>query len=139
MPVSRRLRRTLAAAAIGLVLLVLLAPHHTDLPITWLSRSGVLGKAADIGGPLWWAMEDVANIALFVPLGAVLARRLRAPIAWLIAVGVSVACETAQLWIPMRQASLRDVLVNAAGAGIGVGLVVLHRRLRTARSVAPQA
>jgi VanZ family protein len=117
---------------------VLLAPHHTDLPITWLSRSGLLGKAGDIGGPLWWAMEDLANVALFVPLGAVLALRLRARSAWIVAVGISIACETAQLWIPMRHASLRDVLVNAAGAGIGIALVVLHRRLRSTRRVAPR-
>jgi glycopeptide antibiotics resistance protein len=133
MPGSTRLRRLLAASAVGVVLVVLLAPHHTDLPIAWLSASHLLGNAADGGTPLWWALEDAANIALFVPLGLVLARRLRPLVAWGLAIAVSAACETAQLWIPTRHASVRDVAMNAIGAGIGVGLVVLHRRLAARR------
>ena len=123
-----RLLPLLAAGAVGVVLVVLLAPQHTDLPIAWLSRSRLLGDAMNGGAPLWWALEDLSNVALFVPLGAVLAIRLRPLSAWGLAVAASIACETAQLWIPTRHASVRDVLMNTVGAGIGVGLLVLHRR-----------
>jgi glycopeptide antibiotics resistance protein len=119
----------LGGAVIGAVLVVLLAPHHTDLPIAWLSASHLLGDAADGGTPLWWALEDLGNIALFLPLGAVLVRWLQPFVAWLVAVGASIACETAQLWIPTRHASVRDVLMNAIGAALGVALVLLLRRI----------
>jgi hypothetical protein len=130
-----RLLPLLAAGAIGLVLVVLLAPQHMDAPISWLGRSRLLGSAVAGGTPLWWALEDLSNVALFVPLGAVLARWLRPWTAWVVAVAASIACETAQLWIPTRHASPRDVLMNAIGAGLGVALVVAHRRLAARRSV----
>lgn len=136
MPGPKPLRLALALAAVGVVLLVLLAPQQTDLPIAWLSASHLLGDAANGGTPLWWALEDAANAALFVPLGLVLARRLRPLVAWAVAVAVSVACETAQLWIPTRHASARDVLMNAIGAAIGVAIVVLLRRTTTRRTLA---
>lgn len=134
---SKQVRRALALAALGVVLLVLLLPHKTDLPIAWLSASHLLGDAAAGGTPLWWALEDGSNVLLFLPLGLVLARRLRPALAWTIAVVISIGCETAQLWIPSRHASARDVVMNAIGAAIGVGLVVLHRRLADRRTPEP--
>lgn len=127
---SRLLLPALAAAAGALVLVVLLAPQHTDLPIAWLSRSRLLGSAANGGTPLWWALEDTANIGLFVPLGVVLALRLRPGTAWAVATAVSICCETAQLWIPTRHASALDVAMNAVGAAIGIAAVVIRRRVR---------
>jgi glycopeptide antibiotics resistance protein len=122
-----RLLPLLGLAAIVLVLVVLLAPHHTDLPIAWLSASHLLGDAAAGGTPLWWALEDLGNIALFVPLGLVLALRLRAVPAWATATVGSVCCEVAQLWIPTRHASVLDVAMNSIGAAVGVALVLLRR------------
>jgi hypothetical protein len=130
---SRLLLPALATAAGALVLVVLLAPQHTDLPIAWLSRSRLLGNAANGGTPLWWTLEDGANIALFVPLGLALALRLRPLHAWLLATAGSVLCETAQLWIPTRHASVLDVAMNAVGAAIGVTFAALHRRAAARR------
>ena len=128
------LLRVLAGVAIAFVLVVLLAPQHTDLPITWLHASGLLGDAVAGGTPLWWALEDLSNVALVLPVGLILARRLQPVPAWALAVAGSVLCETAQLWIPSRHASLRDVVMNAAGAAIGVAVVVLRRWLATRRA-----
>ena len=131
---SRLLLPALAAAA-GLVLLVLLLPHHMDLPIAWLSRSRLLGDAANGGTPLWWVLEDGANITLSVPLGMALALRLRPLTAWAVAAAGSACCETAQLWIPTRHASVLDVAMNVIGAAIGVGVLVLARRSATRRGL----
>lgn len=80
-------------------------------------------------------VEDLANIALFVPLGfalaAVLPRR-----AWLLAlpvcVAVTAAVEMSQAAIPGRVPDLSDVALNSIGAALGcVGLALvraLHRR-----------
>lgn len=123
-----RLSPPAATAVLAGVLVVLLAPHHMDLPITWLSSSGLLGAAAAGGTPLWWALEDVANIALFVPVGVVLGRRL-GPVPGLLAAGaLSAAAESAQQFIPSRHASVLDVTMNVLGAALGVALAVLSRR-----------
>jgi len=136
MPRARLLPLLLGAGALGLVLVVLLAPQHTDLPIAWLSASHLLGNAAAGGTPLWWALEDLGNIALFVPLGLVLALRLRAFPAWAVTTAGSICCEVAQLWIPTRHASALDVAMNSIGAAVGVALVVLHRAVAARRAPA---
>jgi VanZ like family len=128
------------AVVLGLVLVVLLAPHHTELPIVWLSDSHLLGNAAAGGTPLWWALEDLGNVALFVPLGLVLALWFRPLPAWILATVGSICCETAQLWIPSRHASALDVAFNAVGAAIGIALVLAVRVVRNrARGGSDQA
>ncbi|MFN3949963.1 VanZ family protein [Microbacterium sp.] len=78
-------------------------------------------------------VESAANVAMFVPLGA-LAIAWRRP--WwhgiLIGVGVSAAIETIQsLFLPTRVADVGDVVANAAGTALGVGLaLLLSRRIR---------
>lgn len=139
MPRARLLPLLLGAGALGLVLVVLLAPQHTDLPIAWLSASHLLGNAAAGGTPLWWALEDLGNIALFVPLGLVLALRLRAVPAWAAATAGSIACEVAQLWIPTRHASVLDVAMNSIGAGLGVALIGIRRAAAERRITASAA
>jgi VanZ family protein len=136
MPRARPLPLLLGVGALGLVLVVLLAPHHTDLPIAWLSASHLLGNAAGSGTPLWWALEDLGNIALFVPLGLVLALRLPALPAWAVATAGSACCEIAQLWIPTRHASALDVAMNSVGAAVGAALVLLHRAAAQRRTAA---
>lgn len=78
--------------------------------------------------------EDVGtilNVVLFVPVGFALGLLTTSPRrALAIAIGASALIEIIQL-IPTlgRQASLSDVLTNAAGAAVGVGLAwVWHRR-----------
>jgi glycopeptide antibiotics resistance protein len=130
MPLSRRGPVLSTAAVLGLVLVALLAPHHTELPIVWLSDSHLLGNAAAGGTPLWWALEDLGNVALFVPLGLVLALWFQPLRAWILATVGSICCEVAQLWIPSRHASALDVTFNAIGAAIGIALVVAVRAVR---------
>lgn len=82
----------------------------------------------DLGGP-----DLVLNVLLFLPLGFFLAR---AGWPWrrLLLAGVllSAGIEVAQVWLPGRSSTLRDVLSNAAGVGAGA-LVAFHG----ARAIAP--
>ncbi len=80
--------------------------------------------------------DDIANVALFVPLGVCLylaglpGRRTIA-----LAFVLSGAIELAQLAIPGRESSVADVLTNPSGAAAGVALAYwLPRRRRTVRS-----
>jgi len=76
--------------------------------------------------------DVVGNIALFVPLGALLALR-RWPLLRAAAAGVtlSAAVEAAQLVVPGRYASVDDVLLNGVGTAVGwaagVGLAEARR------------
>lgn len=69
-------------------------------------------------------IEAAANVAFFVPLGALVPlvySRPRWIRGWLLCFGLSVFIETTQLFfLPGRVASMRDVVCNAVGAGIGV-------------------
>lgn len=144
MTLLRRVPLPIALVAAG-VLVLLLVPRHVDLPIAWLSASQVLGDAADGGTPLWWLLEDLANIALFVPVGAVLVRALRPAAAIAASCSLSAACELAQHWIPNRDGSVLDVAMNAIGTVLGVLLLVRLRRRAPKREgsyatfAAPQA
>ena len=144
MTLLRRVPLPIALVAAG-VLALLLVPRHVDLPIAWLSASRVLGDAADGGTPLWWLLEDLANIALFVPVGTVLVRALRPAAAIAAGCSLSAACELAQHWIPNRDGSVLDVAMNAIGTVLGVLLLVRLRRRAPEREdsyatfAAPQA
>lgn len=69
------------------------------------------------------AAEFLANVLLFVPLGALLAAQLpgrRRLLAAAAGLGVSIAVETAQLlWLPTRVADLRDLVSNGLGSLLG--------------------
>jgi glycopeptide antibiotics resistance protein len=91
------------------------------LVATW----GVPGDAA------YTVFEFTANIALFVPLGALLAVGWRRMPAWaIVAVGcaASTVIELVQLAIPSRYSTLSDVIANTLGTA--VGLVVARAILR---------
>lgn len=77
------------------------------------------------GGRLEWsATEVLANIALFVPAGLLLAVVLQRPLlAAMLCVLASVCIELAQQrWFPSRVPSVADVEHNATGAVIGATL-----------------
>lgn len=83
---------------------------------------------ADLGltffGSGW--IEFTANIVMFLPLGFLLTVVFRHP--WygaVLAVAITIGVETAQIFIPDRQASLRDVISNSIGALIGTFLARL--------------
>ena len=104
--------RALQALSLLAILTATLRTTGTDLAPGWsfALASGDKGLA-----------EFLENIILFVPLGATLAlgktRALR-----LIAVGtlVSFAVEFAQQWIPGRDPSVGDLVVNTCGTAAGV-------------------
>lgn len=135
---SPRLRRwavggliVYGAAAFG----VLLAPvsYGDIIDSIW----GMLREAVGITFGAGW-IEFAANVALFLPIGFLLTFLLRNP--WfgaLLGTAVSVAVEIAQIMIPDRQPTLRDIVANAIGAGFGalLGWLISVRRQRIAAKV----
>ncbi|MBG6056129.1 VanZ family protein [Salinibacterium sp. CAN_S4] len=126
-----RSRRWLAAGLIlyaVAALVVLLAP---------VSYGDVIASIRDLMGDSYRTLfgsgwiEFSANIVLFVPLGVLLTLQFRRPAVGVIAsILVSVGVELAQLVIPFRQATVRDVIANMIGAVIGAMVVWLIRHWR---------
>jgi len=119
----------LAASAV-LVLNPWQLHHALDAPIT----QG-LGALHGLGLPEklnLHAAEFAANILLFVPLGllgALLLPRRRWWVALVSLLTLSLGIEIVQAFgLSYRQPSSRDVLGNALGAAIGVGLSLALRR-----------
>lgn len=79
-------------------------------------------------------VEFAANIVMFVPLSLLLALWLwRTPArGLLLACAASVAIELAQMLLPSRVASLRDVIANVLGAVVGylIAKILLRRDTR---------
>lgn len=118
--------------AVGIVLL---------LPVTYSGIVNAIGGWLRTGLGLsffgfGW-VEFFANVLMFLPLGFLLTlllkrRRYGVGLALLISVGA----EVAQIVIPSRQPSLRDILANAIGAAVGAllaWLLVVRRRRRAAK------
>jgi glycopeptide antibiotics resistance protein len=133
---SSRVRVVQAATAAGVascVLLILLAPLHPEAGLLrWVGRFAP-GGSIDPMSPAWWLLEALGNVALFVPVGAVLALLLPPVRSLLVGVLLSAACELAQEWIPMRHASAVDVILNTIGTAVGVATVLLVQRRSSAR------
>ncbi|WP_106816278.1 VanZ family protein [Microbacterium timonense] len=118
--------------AVGLVLL---------LPISYSGIVNRIGDALRDGLGIDWFgsgwIEFGANILMFVPLGFLLTLMFRHP--WYgvaLAIALSAAAELAQIVIPSRQPTLRDILANTLGAAVGGGvawLIVLRTERRAAR------
>jgi hypothetical protein len=119
---GQELRRGLFAAWLAAVLLVTLAPF-------WPLRAVPLGFAPASRLGAW---DFALNIALFVPAGA-LCRMLGrgTSVCTAAAALLSLAIESAQMWIPHRHPSQLDVLANALGALAGA-IVIRCSRSRTA-------
>lgn len=94
------------------------------------------GAHAPHRSPAWWAAltiaptdaEQVANIALYVPLGllgALLWRSVRRGA--LFGLALTVAVESLQVLIAGRDGSLTDVRNNAAGALLGAAALAVAR------------
>jgi glycopeptide antibiotics resistance protein len=86
------------------------------------------------------ALDALINVALFVPVGFLLHRRLRAECRWsryaarwtvTVAAALAAAIEFIQIFLPARHASIFDVLAAVAGAAIGMALDVAVRRKQT--------
>jgi len=115
-----------------------------------LAASGVLERP-----PRYWRFETwpklvplrdsseqdiVLNLLMYVPLGVLLGRRSRGPDgrgarggglrAWALVCATSLALELLQLAVPVRCASVDDLLFNTLGGGCGVLLGRLGLRTR---------
>jgi glycopeptide antibiotics resistance protein len=127
-----------AAYAFGLAL-VAMWPHPVDddldiagiPPVRWTTEA--LGLTPLQG---YEVVQFSANVALFVPLGAITVlvwRRVGVVPATAIGAATSALIETLQHLIrPERIASLQDVVANTIGAAVGAGAVWWVRRRRPA-------
>ena len=114
---------------------ILLAPVSYGDIIDSISEAlrGLTGTAFGSG----W-IEFAANIALFAPIGFLFTLLFRNP--WfggILGTVVSVGAEIAQVIIPHRQPTLRDIISNGVGAAIGAlvaWLIVLHQARKTAQA-----
>ena len=134
---GRRTRVALLVAALcalAIVAAVALWPGRIDGDGRGVYRLVIL--LHERGVPYWVdyaLLERGANVALFVPVGAILAAILPLRRWWLalaLAVGASVALEALQLLVAARMPSAMDVAMNAIGAAVGVAAVTAWRALR---------
>jgi len=90
--------------------------------------------------PRWTRFDVIANVVAYAPFGffvALVPRRPRALAQLSVAVAagatLSFAMETAQMFLPPRDASAIDLLANVAGAAAGGGLAIAFARSVRAR------
>src|SRR5207253_10075053 len=113
-------------------------PHPVDdhidvagfLPVRW--TTGALGLTPVQG---YEVVQFAANVALFVPFGALLLIWRNVTVAYATAAGAaaSVVIELLQHLVrPERIASVQDVWANTLGAAVGAGVVWVVRRRRSA-------
>ncbi|MGH3706168.1 MAG: VanZ family protein [Agromyces sp.] len=98
----------------------ILNPDAWTAPVTWTT-----GYFAEIA----------FNVAIFLPVGvlaALLIPRRRWPLAMLAGFGFTVFIELVQVPEPTRISDPRDLVMNTAGAVLGVLIVVLARGVRHA-------
>ena len=130
---------TAAYAAVVLWVTVGPAPWRTA---TQQIEGGILNPAAWTSSITWttgYLMEMVFNVALFVPVGmlaALLIRRRRWPLALLAGFAFTTTIELTQLLASDRISDPRDLVMNTAGAVVGVFLVLVARMVRRAGAVA---
>lgn len=116
------------------LLLIVFWPTLVDKPI-----SGTLTEAIrwlhGIGMPKFIGynkIEFAANILLFIPMGYIAATWLRKPwMALLLGFLVSGVVELGQsLWLPARFSSVLDIVANTLGAGVGIAILLVERKVR---------
>ena len=93
--------------------------------------------------PRWVRYDIISNVVAYVPFGffIALAQRRQPPagrlsIAIVIGTLLSCAMETLQMFLPTRDASVADLLSNAAGTAFGgaLALALIRSRLRSPAS-----
>lgn len=129
------LRLTLAAYMLALGWIVV-APAQEAGRVTGIVSelaSWVAEWSALSSSQAYPALEFVANVALFVPFGALwmLALPRLRPLAVIgSGLATSALIEVVQLALPSRFSSLSDVIANTLGTAVGVALVALIRWTR---------
>lgn len=124
----------LGTAAYGIVLAgIVFWPRPVDRGMRG-QLDQLLGRLHALGFPAWVdypLVESLANVALFLPAGLLLAAWLGPRWSWLAAVAglcVSVGIEAAQaLLLPERYATPHDVMANGLGAALGTVAVYAWR------------
>jgi glycopeptide antibiotics resistance protein len=101
-----------------------------------VARTGIPADAAYV------VLEFLANVALFVPFGALAAialPRLRPMVVVALGFATSVVIELVQFAIPSRFPTVSDVIANTLGAALGCLVVaaVVRRRAARARAAHP--
>jgi hypothetical protein len=137
---TRRRRRQAAALLVtyvALVGLVTLTPDSVDRGVhPCLMRGVLLVQHHGFPGFRYSMIEEVANVALFAPLGMLGVLAVGPRRWWLVAltaVALSAAVELAQgAFLPARVASVTDVAANGLGAVLGAGIAAVVA-LRTRR------
>jgi hypothetical protein len=106
------------------------AQGATGVVVLAAERLGMLGFDVPTS---YVVLEFVANLALFVPFGALLAITAPRLAVWAVAAtgfGSSVLIEVVQLVVPDRYSTLSDVIANTLGALAGALIVAAVRRRR---------
>ncbi|MGC4175871.1 VanZ family protein [Demequina sp.] len=119
-------------AVVGMILWLTLALSFGDAGGTGLNLTPFqeIRRVLDSPGERQY-LNVVGNVAMFVPVGALLAwllPRWRVVSATVVSVGLSVGIELAQLSLG-RVGDIDDVILNTAGALIGAVLAVTWRAL----------
>ena len=94
--------------------------------------------------PYWTRFDAIANVIAYVPFGffVALCSAAAPPLARMavaigIGAGLSFALETAQMYLPSRDASTLDLLANVGGTALGaLGGVAVARSARAAQAIA---
>jgi glycopeptide antibiotics resistance protein len=123
----------LTAVAVTLTLALTMAPAgDTGTRLAWnlnplpTLRVIVTGEASRYGTQ----MDALGNLLLILPLGCFLALLAGSRVAVLLVVAVSLSLETTQwLMATGRQPEVADVLLNATGGLLGVGLAWIAARI----------
>lgn len=116
------------AAALGLIVLLTVGKSAVSIPGLWEAsvhhtralRLLPFGDFFRYSSPIIPLYYLVSNIILFVPLGWVLAHRVRHPV--LLGLAVSLLVELSQFAFALGFTDLNDVLQNTVGTALGVWL-----------------
>ncbi|MCE4027318.1 VanZ family protein [Microbacterium sp. Au-Mic1] len=148
-PTASRARPRAVTRRIALVARILLVPYAIAvLLVTWLPAedagkvTGIVAVLARLvaasGIPFasaYAVLEFAANIALFVPLGVLLAagwRRMHAGVVIAVGCAASTVIELVQLALPSRYSTLSDVIANTLGTAVGLVIARAFSRRRRA-------
>lgn len=138
---NRRPLRLIAAAYAAAVLWATIGPAPWSTSGNQL-QGGILNPAAWTAPVTWttgYLSEIVFNIAIFIPVGllaALLIPRRRWPLAFVAGLGFTLFIELVQVPELDRVSDPRDLVMNTAGALLGVLIVLAARFVRRAGQVA---
>jgi glycopeptide antibiotics resistance protein len=135
----KNLYRVLLVAYVAVVALIVFWPTPVDRPVAGRVNEAVQSaQQAGATAVTYSSVEIAANVAMFVPLGALLVLSFsRMPwwIAALLCAALSSLIELSQLvFISERFATMVDVAANTAGATLGaLAAALFRRRIRRTR------